>query len=72
MPALVIPFSNSGCQYKAWPFAETALEDRIPPLGLFLTFIVAAMVLPLLLAADVASGFEPVNRILTDLAAHKS
>ncbi|HPZ42828.1 MAG TPA: DUF4173 domain-containing protein [Bacillota bacterium] len=66
---LVIPFSNFGCQYKSLALLGSSKlargrQDSSVVLGLFLTFIVAAMVLPLLLAADSGGFAKLVNWIL--------
>ena len=61
----VIPFINFGCQYKSLAFlgSNKRAEGRqifSIALGLFLTLIVAAMVLPLLLKAD-SGGFAKIT-----------
>jgi hypothetical protein len=66
---LVIPFSNFGCQYKSLALLgndKIARGKQVFPiaLGLLLTFIVAAMVLPLLLAADGGGFAKLINGIL--------
>lgn len=66
---LVIPFSNFGCQYKSLALlgANKLARGRqvtSVALGLFLTFIVAAMVLPLLMEADSGGFAKLINGIL--------
>lgn len=61
----VIPFINFGCQYKSLAFLDSnkRAEGRqilSIALGLFLTLIVVAMVLPLLLKAD-GGGFAKIT-----------
>lgn len=61
----VIPFKNFGCQYKSLAFLgsnQRAAGRQILSiaLGLFLTLIVAAIVLPLLLKAD-SGGFSKIT-----------
>ncbi|PKM77179.1 MAG: hypothetical protein CVU90_08485 [Firmicutes bacterium HGW-Firmicutes-15] len=61
----VIPFTNFSCQYKSLAFlgSNKRAEGRqifSIALGLFLTLIVAAMVLPLLLKAD-SGGFSKIT-----------
>ncbi|MDD4767695.1 MAG: DUF4173 domain-containing protein [Desulfotomaculaceae bacterium] len=67
---LVIPFSNFGCQYKGLALLGSSKLVRgrqvfSIALGLFLAFIVAAMVLPLLMAAD-SGGFAKIINGLLD------
>ncbi|MGI5921760.1 MAG: DUF4153 domain-containing protein [Syntrophomonadaceae bacterium] len=64
-----IPFSNFGCQYKSLALLGTnkLARGRHPfsiVLGLFLSFIVAAMVFPLLMEADSGGFARIVNGIL--------
>lgn len=66
---LVIPFSNFGCQYKGLALLGANKSARGKQvfsiaLGLFLTFIVAAMVLPLLMEADSGGFAKLINGIL--------
>ncbi|HNX29558.1 MAG TPA: DUF4173 domain-containing protein [Syntrophomonadaceae bacterium] len=69
---VVIPIKNFGCQYKSLAFLgrNRKTESRqvfSVALGLVLTFIVAAMVLPLLMNAD-SGGFARItNGFLTFL-----
>jgi hypothetical protein len=67
---LVIPFNNFGSQYKSLAFLgsnQRAAGRQIfsIALGLFLTLIVAAMVLPLLLKAD-SGGFSKITSGVLD------
>ncbi|KUG04797.1 hypothetical protein ASZ90_017786 [hydrocarbon metagenome] len=64
-----IPFSNFGCQYQGLALLGTNKLARgrqlfSVALGLFLTFIVAAMVLPLLMEADSGGFAKLINGIL--------
>jgi len=66
---LVIPFSNFGCQYKGLALLGNNKLTRgrqvlSIALGLFLSFIVAAMVLPLLMEADSGGFAKLINGIL--------
>jgi hypothetical protein len=66
---LVIPFGNFGCQYKGLALLGANKSDRGKQvfsiaLGLFLTFIVAAMVLPQLMEADSGGFAKLINGIL--------
>ncbi|WP_276663042.1 DUF4153 domain-containing protein [Syntrophomonas wolfei] len=61
----MLPFRNFGCQYKslAYLFRNKRAQGRqifAIALGLFLTLIVAGMVLPLLLKAD-SGGFSKIT-----------
>jgi thiamine transporter ThiT len=65
----VIPFSNFGCQYQGLAFLKNNRLGRGKTffhvvLGLFLTFIVALMVLPLLLEADSGGFTQLIKGIL--------
>lgn len=66
----VIPFRNFGCQYKSLAFLGSNKRAEVRQifsigLGLFLTIIVGAMVLPLLMEAD-SGGFSKItNGVLT-------
>ena len=65
----VIPFSNFGCQYQGLALMGTNKLRRgrqffSVALGLFLTFIVALMVLPLLMEADSGGFAQLINGIL--------
>ena len=65
----VIPFSNFGCQYQGLAFLKNSRLGRGKTffhvvLGLFLTFIVALMVLPLLLEADSGGFTQLIKGIL--------
>ncbi|KJS80715.1 MAG: hypothetical protein JM58_18395 [Peptococcaceae bacterium BICA1-8] len=68
----VIPFGNFGCQYKSLAFLgnNKKAEGRqifSIALGLLLTFIVGAIILPLLMEAD-SGGFSKItNGVLTYL-----
>ena len=68
---LVIPFSNFGCQYKGLAFLGKnnylagGRQLFSIALGLLLSLIVAAMVLPLLMEADSGGFAKIVNGILT-------
>ena len=66
---LVIPFSNFGCQYKGLALLGNNKLTRGRQvfsivLGLSLSFIVAAMVLPLLMEADSGGFAKLINGIL--------
>jgi hypothetical protein len=65
----VIPFGNFGCQYQSLAFLGTNKDGRrrqvfSVALGLLLSFIVAAMVLPLLMEADSGGFNKLLNGIL--------
>ncbi|MFY9118725.1 MAG: DUF4173 domain-containing protein [Syntrophomonadaceae bacterium] len=67
---LVIPFGNFGCQYKSLALLGNNRLGRRRHLfsivlGLFLSFIVLAMVFPLLMEADSGGFARIVNGILT-------
>lgn len=69
---LVIPFSNFSCQYKSLSFLSRNKKAQANQflsiaMGLIITFIVVAMVFPLLLKAD-SGGFSMLTRgVLTYL-----
>jgi hypothetical protein len=66
---IVIPFGNFGCQYRGLALLGSNKLNRgrhifSIALGLLLAFIVAAMVFPLLLAADSGGFAQLINSIL--------
>jgi hypothetical protein len=68
----VIPFKNLGCQYKSLAFLghskrEAGKQILAIALGLLLTILVAAIVLPQLLAADSGGFAQVTGRVLDSL-----